>query len=328
MPLGRTSGQSRWLRSRRRSYTPLPSARSRDVCSETDEDRRSCSTHSSLFVEEARYGDVVLVHKHRFHHPQDQTDANRKAINTALLTRDGAEMLFARSVLLVEGDGDREFFEAIRRRLAVHDPSGAVDRLVAVPTGSKTRFGPWIRLIRSYPEESVEAPLNWLALVDGDASREIRKGFADAKVRIPTELRDALAKLGQANGCADLTDRVTVARDINAMARQYRTNLAVMPGDLEWGTLHCMSDETVRRVGGLIGMGCATSEELIHALGTKHHTRPRSNGSKHPWQRAVLGREIPPTEVSTDTRAVLKRWLIGAMPAADAELVLGEFEAS
>lgn len=128
--------------------------------------RRIVSTHSPLLVEEARYGDVVLVHEHQFHHPTEQSDSNRAIINTALMTRYGAEMVFAKGVLLVEGESDRELFEGLRRRLAGLDEQGRLDNLIAIPTGSKDRFGPWIRLIRGYRLNNPKPPLEWLALVE------------------------------------------------------------------------------------------------------------------------------------------------------------------
>jgi hypothetical protein len=53
-------------------------------------------------------------------------------------------------VLLVEGDGDRLFFEWLRRRVAAATKDGRVDDLYVVPTGSNTQFSLWPQLLRSY----------------------------------------------------------------------------------------------------------------------------------------------------------------------------------
>jgi hypothetical protein len=48
----------------------------------------------------------VLVRDHRFYPPSSLSNDARESINTALLAGAGAELAFARSVLLVEGEGD------------------------------------------------------------------------------------------------------------------------------------------------------------------------------------------------------------------------------
>ncbi len=78
------------------------------------------STHSPVLVDEARYGEVVLARDHHFYEPRITPSAQRREINSALLTGHGAEMAFASSLLLVEGESDRLFFERLRRRLAVN----------------------------------------------------------------------------------------------------------------------------------------------------------------------------------------------------------------
>lgn len=85
--------------------------------------KRIVSTHSPLVAEEGEYGEIVLVRDHRVFEPAPVGE-RRTEINTAFQAGMGAEALFARSVLLVEGPGDRAFFEALRRRLARHDTSG------------------------------------------------------------------------------------------------------------------------------------------------------------------------------------------------------------
>lgn len=96
----------------------------------------------------------------------------------------------------------------------------------------------------------------------------------------------------------------------------------ISPGDLEWASLKAISNVTARRVGGMMGLSIATATELIRALGSKHTTHPKEDGLKHPWRRAVLAREIPPGEISEDSLAVLRRWLEGAMPKADALTII------
>lgn len=282
--------------------------------------KRIVSTHSPILVEEARYGDVVLVHDHSFHRPADQTDEDRQAINSALLTRYGAEMVFAKGVLLVEGESDREMFEGLRRRLARFDPTGKLDGLIAIPTGSKDRFGPWIRLIRSYREDSAP-PLNWLATVDADAPTAIAKGFKGGGVRVNAKTREALGGLAEANSEPDLDARYKAAQRVNSVARRVGTRLVVCPGDLEWTCLSAVSPEVAAELGDLVEIDCASGSALAIALGSKHTAHPVA-GRKEPWRRAVIAQNLPLNEISTDLREVLRRWFRQVMSLRKADQIL------
>jgi hypothetical protein len=96
-------------------------------------------------------------------------------VNTALMTGYGAEMAFAHAVLLVEGDGDRLYFESLRRRLAKKSKTGAIDQLYVVPTGGKTAFAPWLRMLVSTASKAVLA--RWLSTTM--SASEARKLIAD-----------------------------------------------------------------------------------------------------------------------------------------------------
>lgn len=288
--------------------------------------KRIVSTHSPILVEEAEFGDVVLVHEREFHHPASQADSDREAINTALLTRYGAEMVFAKGVLLVEGESDREFFEGLRKRLAPYDESGSIDGLIAIPTGSKDHFGPWLRLIRSYRVPS-GGPLNWLALVDGDAPTAIRTGFKKAGLRLDPEVRSTLEDLAEANAGADLEARFKAAQSVNRKAAEQRVRLLVCPGDLEWACLHAISNETASMIAGEMGLEDASGPALAEALGSKHASKPRP-GKKEPWRRALIAKLMPFDEISMDVETVLKRWFGLVMTNVDANKALAAAKAA
>jgi predicted ATPase len=287
--------------------------------------KRVVSTHSPILVEEAEYGDVVLVHEHQFHHPDDATDAQRTAINSAFLTQYGAEMVFAKGVLLVEGESDRELFEGLRRRLARYDESGNIDGLMAIPTGSKDRFGPWLRLIRGYRTGS-GSPLNWLALVDADAPSAIQTGFKQGGVRIEPDLKTALNQLAEANASSNLEARFKAAQYANRKAEELRVRLSICPGDLEWACLHSISNETASALSSQLGLQSETGEELAEALGSKHSPNPRT-GKKEPWRRALIAKRLPLDEISPDIKGILKRWFRLVMTAAEANRILSAGEA-
>ncbi|HVD38771.1 MAG TPA: AAA family ATPase [Solirubrobacterales bacterium] len=286
--------------------------------------KRIVSTHSPILVEEAEYRDVVLVHDRQFHHPSDGTDGQRSEIHTTFLTRYGAEMVFARGVVLVEGESDRELFEAFRRRFSRYDESGRLDGLMAIPTGSKDRFGPWIRLIRSY-RTGAGSPLNWLALVDADAPSAIQTGFKQGGVRMDPGVKASLNLLAEANAENDLQARFKAAQSANLAAERFRVRVAVSPGDLEWACLYAIPDETAARLSGELGMSAKTGQELAVALGSKHAESP-SAGKKEPWRRALIGRQLPLDEITPDLRRVLRRWFRLVLSKAEVDRVIAAGE--
>ncbi|MFL5898404.1 MAG: ATP-dependent nuclease [Solirubrobacterales bacterium] len=288
--------------------------------------KRIVSTHSPILVEEAEYGDVVLAHDRQFHHPSDQTESQRAEINSAFLTQHGAEMVFAKGVLLVEGESDHELFEGLRRRLAVYDESGTIDGLMAIPTGSKDRFGPWLRLIRSYRTGS-GSPLNWLALVDADAPAAIQTGFKQGGVRVEPELKAALNKLAEANAGPDLEARFKAAQQANRKAEELRVRIAICPGDLEWACLHSIPAGVASTLSEAMGLECESGPELAEALGTKHSQNPRP-GKKEPWRRALIAKQLPLDEISPDIKSVLRRWFRLVMADVQAKRIISAGEAA
>ena len=205
-------------------------------------------------------------------------------------------MVFARSVLLVEGEGDREFFENLRRRIAPLDGTGAIDKLAVIPTGSKTFFAPWIELISSYGSPTARhlgrtGPIRWLALVDGDGAGDILDAAKLAGIRLPRSARFRLEELAEANEEADLDRRIDLAKRVNRQS--LLTNpVMVALGDLEWMTLAGLPDEVAGMLADRAALDCTSGEELARALGSKHFASPRREPVKSPWIRAVMGREI------------------------------------
>jgi hypothetical protein len=263
--------------------------------------KRIVSTHSPLLVEEASYGDVVLVRDHRFFEPARLSvdDPRRASINTALLNGYGAEMAFANGVLLVEGEGDRLYFEALRRRLALVMPDGAVDQLYVVPAGSKTAFAPWLRLLRSYGRDG-DRPVRWLIAPDGDAATEVIRAWDDARAGLAADVHGALQKLAG-------IDRSTLeafrhaARQVNQVTERRRVGLHLLPVDLEAAVTMALDDATAATLARAIGSHATSSDDLRVWLGR--------DGNKGPWMRAVLGRDTPAGQLSEDVKVLLRRWL-------------------
>lgn len=271
------------------------------------------STHSPVVVDEARFGEVVLVRDHRFYVPRRIDDADtREEINTALLTGHGSEMAFSSSALLVEGEGDRLFFEGIRRRLAIETGDGRIDQLSVVPVGGKERFGPWLRLLRSYGEEG-NRPIHWLLVADDDAAKDVRRAYRDAGITLPIDLVRALQNQSQlrANSASEGQIRAaTVA--VNRAAEDNRTRLFLLPGELEGAMTESCAPATARRLGTRLGRPDIDSgADLCDLCGAK----------KAPWVRGVIADQLPWRELAEPVRSAVLKWLEGVFTRTDAEAI-------
>lgn len=281
--------------------------------------RRVISTHSPIVVDEARYGQVVLLRDHKIYEPIVR-DEKRSEINSALMVGNGAEAIFAESVLFVEGPGDSGFFDALRRRIADVDKTGCAHRLGLVAVGSCTRFGPWISLMQSYADAQGELPVQWLAVADAvDATSELAQGLRGGGLTIPQDLGDLLRDTTNIYRDQGVWPAVAYTRRINALSEELRIRIALMPIDLEYGMMAEVSNETAQLLSGRLGLVAADKQELMRKLGSKVDGKPVSHPAKAEWMRAECGRYIPWTEISEDVKRILVRWLSGAMDVRSAE---------
>jgi hypothetical protein len=276
-----------------------------------DSVKRVISTHSPIVVDEAAYGDVVLVRDHKIFPPRQVGDENRAAINTALLTGQGSEAIFARSVLLVEGEGDRLFFERLRRRLAAADELGLMDQLAIVVAGSKTSFSPWIQLIEGYADEATgQRPIDWLVLADGiDAATDVAAAFRDAGLTVSLDIDKQLRTVSQAFSAGDENGGMQSVDRVNQLSSAAGLRMHLFPIDLEWAVLKAASATTVAALCPKLGVGTLSRDELLSRLGCKHGTGASGNPLKAPWTRGLIADQLPLAELSDDVRNVLYRWL-------------------
>jgi hypothetical protein len=272
------------------------------------------STHSPIIVDEAKFGAVVLVRDHRMYAPAAQPDQQREEINTALLTGQGSEAIFSRAVLFVEGESDGLFFEALRRRLAPFDRTGRIDQLAIVRTGSKTSFGPWVRLVESYADSaSGERPIEWLVVADGaDAAGDVRDALRQASITISQEVDSAVARVQQAQARADQQEKLASVRDLNTICVAASLRMHLVPVDLEWCALQDASQRELDSICAASRVTPGTRDEVLRRLGSKYGLGPIYQPHKAPWIRGMAGRELPWDEVSSDAKDVLRRWLAGA----------------
>lgn len=285
--------------------------------------RTLVSSHSPLVLEEARFEQVALVRDHVVHQPKDIGD-DRAPINSWLMSGRGAEVLFARSVLLVEGPSDREYFEALRRRLARHDPTGSIDHCYVVDTGANTNFAPWLKLMRAYSPPAFA----WLGILDSDSVTEARDAAHHAGLHFSTRQLVEMDAIKEAITANDLTSCEEAARRLATLG-DGDIPLVLAPGDLEYIMTSAMADETARIIGRAVAIPVSGAAELGERLGTKHRSGGRAvdGANKKAWVRRHIGQEVPAAEIDDFVVGVLEAWLAGAGDPPTAKAAIDAFRA-
>lgn len=265
------------------------------------------TTHSPIIVEEAKFSEVVLCREQKFYEPQ-LSSLDRDEINTAYLTRYGAEMAFADAVLFVEGPGDHHFFEGIRRRLARFDSSGLIDRCYVVPVGGSKSVAPWLRLIQAYGPVT-ERPIDALAVFDADVIPDIRRCFRDIDRPLNQELTDALGEITLAINDNDLEKWRDEVINVNSLAEEQETNFHLLCVDLEEAILGNANNETCQALANKIGWDDSPDRDTcLSRLGAKAFNPPNNGAKKDPWIRDWIAQNISPDELPQNTKECIKRW--------------------
>ena len=279
------------------------------------------STHSTVVVDESTAADVVLVRGHRVFSPSD-ADSRRRAINSALLTGQGSEAIFARSVLLVEGPGDRAFFEVMRRRMADFMDPELLSHLGIVAVGGKTRFAPWLQLLEAYADRhSGYRPIASLVVGDSvDAAGDLTRAYRDAQLTVPADLDREARAMATAFVERDMSAGLTHTAEYNRVAENAGVGLAMLPIDLEHAILESASPQTVQRLAEVLGLVAQGRDDLMTAMGSKAHRANAKDGGKGDWMRAEVARQLPWAEVGDAVRSILRRWLSPLLDEANAPI--------
>ena len=248
----------------------------------------------------------------KIHVPVREWEDKRNDIHTALLSSQGAEMVFATSVLLVEGEGDRAFFEGLRCRLAKRDKSGRIDNLFIIQVGGKTGFGPWIKLLYALNGRGISGPFSYLVVPDGDATTEVHQALVDSNISIP---RNALLKLQDAREEFSRNDydawRVNLDK-ANEFLFKSDSPLCFLANDLEWAIFSDLSSSDCARIAFELGVVFENREAFIKKMGSKGVNGEGGKQCKAPYLRKQIAEMVELADISQNIKLVLKRWLINA----------------
>jgi len=272
------------------------------------------STHSPILVEEARYEHLLLAIDRTFRQPKRELDQRTSDIHTALLNGQGAEMIFSTSVLLVEGEGDRAFFEGMRRRIAIRDTSGRVDNLFVVPVGGKTSFGPWIRLFRDLNGARDPESPKFAIAPDGDATNEIHRALNESNISIPQHAVTAMHKARTHMLNRDCVAwREYLLETNNILSRSNSpVPLRFLEGDLEFAIFAEVPPSTCRRWADSWGVAFENKTEFVKRMGSKAVDGSGGDRYKAPFMRKQAAEKIRFNRLSNSIRDVLMLWLINA----------------
>jgi len=288
------------------------------------------TTHSSAIVEEAGFEPLCLVQDQKFF-AHGITDVIRHSINTQLLRGTGSEMMFAGVVLLVEGDGDRQFYEAVRRRLASIDSTGRMDRLFVVSVGGANRFCPWIRLARAFRQDDGLYPIRTLVVMDADRAEDMREVASEVKTSSMKSVRDEIGAVSTAFNAIGNGDEIplqvkawhTATRAANKAFKAKNYPIIFHDGDLEYASLQSIDDEVLAIFQRITDTDCVDKAAFIRKLGSKGITGKKSqNGIKGPYIRGAIGRDIPSLVISKTTRMILMRWMMPTFSKSEANDLL------
>ena len=268
------------------------------------------STHSSILVEEAKYDQLLLAVDQKILVPKIENEPSRSEIHTALLNGQGAEMIFAASVLLVEGEGDRAFFEGLRRRLAKNDSTGRVDNLYVIQVGGKANFAPWLKLLHALNGGNVPQPYNYLIVPDGDAVTAVLAAFRESAVSIGSVAADKLAEAQRTLAAHDFLQWREDLMQANRLLRssKTRTPLIFLEGDLEWAMFSNLKVKECQHLAEAIGVTFENKEAFIKRMGSKA-IDGKGGDKKAPHLRKQVAGKMDFSSLSENVNTILLAWL-------------------
>lgn len=271
------------------------------------------STHSAAILDEATAADVVLLRDHRVFTPS-ALDSTRSEIDSAFMSGQGAEAVFARSVLLVEGPGDLAVFEQLRRRLArLPHMSRAASKMAVVHVGGCERFAPWIRLLRGYIDQTNSEAIAWLALVDGDAATRLRKGLRHAGITVPDAVNTAMDLAKTTHEARDIRAHATAVNALNQAAEAAGLRAAVLPFDLEFALLSNVNADRTLDYATKFNVRAETGMELAQQLGSTFAGSQTGRKPKADWMRGHVAKTEPWEALDPTIRHVLRLWVEPAL---------------
>ena len=297
----------------------------RQLLSEQNDYKTLVSTHSPILVSEAKYEHLLLAVDRKIQAPKVENDPRRSDIHSALLDGQGAEMVFAASVLLVEGEGDQAFFDGLRCRLAQRDHTGRIDDLFVIEVGGKMSFGPWLKLLQALNNGSSPPLINFIAVPDGDATSEVLRAFRDSNIDVDSSAVTKLADARQSYSDYDFDQWRDDLRQANKhlLSPNDGGNLCFLEGDLEYAMFSGLTCAKCQEIAESIDVTFDNKRAFIKKMGSKAIDGSGGDKKKAPYLRRLVSEEIPLSQISSNVEAILSAWLInGGFKAKDVKSLI------
>ena len=274
------------------------------------------TTHSPIILDESKYEEIVLVRNQK-HFPPVAVPADRASINTSLMTTASSEIFFARTVVLLEGEGDKAFFNTLLRKIkSKASVCPELSGLVFQVTGGCTFYAPWIKLTRSYKRFG-ENPFNCVWIMDGDVAsdngeRPVIRMARDCSFNLLQSEVQTITTFG------DLAWNVAT-RNLNSVSST--NNVLSKHGghlfccDFEWALFNGTHNNVVKIIKAALKHAevptNGSSLELARRLGSKIDTGKGSDkAKKHPYIRALIAEQLELNALPPEIYAALKRILM------------------
>lgn len=275
------------------------------------------TTHSPIILDESKYEDIVLVRNQKHYAPL-AVPADQASINTSLMTTSSSEIFFARTIVLLEGEGDKAFFNTLLRRIknmAIVCPE--LTGLVFQVTGGCTFYSPWLKLARSY-RRSGEDPFSCVWIMDGDTAaggngqRPVLRVANDCSFNLHQDEKTAIITFGDLPWDTSSRNHKSNS-DANKILSKHGGHLFCC--DFEWALFNGTPIDVVRKIKVALKLANVTatgnSIDLARRLGSKINTGKSSDGAKkNPFIRALIAEQLELNALPPEIYVALQRILM------------------
>lgn len=274
------------------------------------------TTHSPIILDEATYEEIVLVRNQK-HFAPTSIEEDRSSINTSLMTTASSEVFFARTVVLVEGEGDKAFLNTLFRRIRNRGRvCSELSGLVFQAAGGCTFYSPWLKLVRSYRTRGAD-PFECVWLMDGDAAtsakgpRPVMRTAYDCGFNLQPAEVQAIEAFGDLGWGVDRRV-VDCADSANDVLRRHGGHLFCC--DFEWALFNGSSQRVVAKIKAVMTDASISvdgdSTGLARRLGSKIESGKTSDGAKkQPYIRALIAESLHLSELPPEIHKVVLRIL-------------------
>ncbi len=274
------------------------------------------TTHSPIILDESKYEEIVLVRNQKHYAPAAVPD-ERASINTSLMTTCSSEIFFARTVVLLEGEGDKAFFNTVLRRIkSIATVCPELSGLVFQVTGGCTFYAPWLKLTRSYKRLG-ENPFDCVWIMDGDVAtnngeRPVLRMARDCGFNLNHVDNHTIETFGNLDWKQSTRNTACVSAT-NSVLFNHGGHLFCC--DFEWALFNNTSAPVINQIRVALTkanvLSTGNNIELARRLGSKIETgKSHDSAKKNPFIRALIAEQLELSALPPEIFMALHRILM------------------